>query len=120
MRDEWAREAARAIARVEDAGWGEGVVCGTTHVGREVARDIEDDLGSRPGGRSGIGDRESTGAAKSHRDRVGPVIVEWEVERRARRVVHRDGADEKEAEAGLLSDGQVAGHSSGGRGNAAM
>src|SRR5450759_1283515 len=120
MRAEGTREAACAIAGVEDAGGGEGVVCGATHIGREVARDIEDDLSSRPGGRSGIGDRESAGATKSHRDRVGPVIVHREVESGGGRVVHGNRAYGEIAEARLLSHGQVAGHSYGVGGNAAV
>src|SRR5450759_5327240 len=107
----------RAIAAVEDAGGGQGVVCGATRIGCEVARDIEDHLRRGPWDRD-IGDRERTRATESHSDRISSIITNREVESRARRVVGRIRAYVQIAKRGLLSHGQVAGHGGGVAGNA--
>ncbi len=83
------------------------VVSDVSPLRHEVPGDIEDDLSSRPGSRSGIGNRESASATKSHGDRVGPIVVEGEVQGRGGRVVHSDRADREIAEVGLLGDRQV-------------
>src|SRR5450830_1884780 len=84
--------------------------------GHEVAGDIEDDLGRGPWDRD-IGDRERTRATESHRDSVGLVVSEREVESRAGWVVGRIRAYVQIAQRRLLSHGQVAGHGGGVGGN---
>jgi len=86
----------------------------------EVPGDVEDHMRGGRERRRRIGNRESASATKSHGDRVSPVIVEWEVQGRGGRVVHSKRTDGEIAEAALLSDGQVAGHSYGARGHATV
>src|SRR5450830_1995229 len=82
----------------------------------EVASDIEDHLRCGPWDRD-IGDRESASATESHRDSVGPVVSEREVESRAGWVVRCVRAYIQIAQRRLLSHGQVAGHGGGVGGN---
>src|SRR5665647_3947239 len=64
-----------------------------SQLGQEVPRHVEDDLGGGPESRGDVGGGQGPPGAEGHRHPVGPVVTEGEVEGRARRVVHRDGAE---------------------------
>ena len=76
-------------------------------------------MGGRPGAWGDERDRERTLGAQRDRYPIRPVIPDWEVDRRACRVVGRDRADKEVAAGTLAGNGQVAGDRGRVRGNAA-
>src|SRR5665811_2473990 len=83
--------------------------CSRTDLTREVAGNVEDDLGPAPGARD-IGDREGPRSAQGDRHAIGPGVAQREVEGRARGSPGRHGAEEEIAPGRLPGDREVAGH----------